>query len=406
MARVMDEAVDAGLRWAMLDRLRAAITVLVVMHHALLAWHPFAPPPRGAWSFPPTLWQAFPIVDRERASGVEWIVGINDNFFMALMFLIGGWFIIGSMQRSGARTFLAARALRLGLPFILSACLLAPLAYYPSYLQNAGLPGFSAYWQAWNTLLDWPAGPAWFLAVLFAFSAFAALALTCFRRLPEWLARAGIWLLAAPWRLVLGLVLVALLGYLPLVQLSDPLSWWAWGPFTVQSARPLLYFGFFLVGMALGAAGAPARALLAADGVLGRRWWGWLGLAVAAYGLHAHFATVVMTAWFSGSAPHGWQVWAMNIGYALACALLSLACMAVLARFAQHHNAAWRSLSNNAYAIYLLHYVVVVWLQYVLLGASALPAWGKAAIACSGGLALSWLMAAALRRLPGVARVV
>lgn len=393
-------------RWSALDRLRALITVLVVVHHALLAWHPFAPPARGAWSFPPTLWQAFPIVDRERAPGVEWIVGINDNFFMALMFLIGGWFVVGNVQRGGARAFLTSRALRLGLPFILAAGLLAPLAYYPSYLQNAGLPGLSAYWQAWQRLLDWPAGPAWFLAVLFAFSVLAALALHWLRCLPAQLAVAGHWLLVAPWRLALGLVVVALLGYLPLAQMTDPLSWSAWGPFTVQTARPLLYFGFFIVGMALGATGPVAHALLASEGALARRWWGWLALAAAAYGLHAYFATTVMTAWFSGGTPIGWQVWAMNGGYALACAFLSLACMALVARFARHHNAAWRSLSNNAYVIYLLHYVVVVWLQYALLGTSALPAWGKAAIACMGGLALSWLLAAGLRRVPGVTRVV
>jgi surface polysaccharide O-acyltransferase-like enzyme len=47
------------------------------------------------------------------------------------------------------------------------------------------------------------------------------------------------------------------------------------------------------------------------------------------------------------------------------------------------------SLSQNAYGIYLVHYVFVVWLQYALLDAS-LDAFGKVAIVFVAALALSW----------------
>jgi surface polysaccharide O-acyltransferase-like enzyme len=53
------------------------------------------------------------------------------------------------------------------------------------------------------------------------------------------------------------------------------------------------------------------------------------------------------------------------------------------------------SLSSNAYRIYLVHYVFVVWLQYALL-AIAFNAVGKAAIVFAGALALSWMVSAGL----------
>jgi hypothetical protein len=56
------------------------------------------------------------------------------------------------------------------------------------------------------------------------------------------------------------------------------------------------------------------------------------------------------------------------------------------------------SLSRNAYGMYLVHYVFVVWLQYALLNAH-LFAFTKAAIVFGVTLVLSWATSAALRRL-------
>jgi peptidoglycan/LPS O-acetylase OafA/YrhL len=57
------------------------------------------------------------------------------------------------------------------------------------------------------------------------------------------------------------------------------------------------------------------------------------------------------------------------------------------------------SLSANAYSIYLLHYVFIVWLQYAVLNAG-LPAAGKAALVFSGTLAMSWAGAVAFGGVP------
>jgi len=62
------------------------------------------------------------------------------------------------------------------------------------------------------------------------------------------------------------------------------------------------------------------------------------------------------------------------------------------------------SLADNAYGIYFVHYVFVIWLQYLLLGAP-LFAIVKGAIVFVGALALSWATTAAVCCIPIGARV-
>jgi surface polysaccharide O-acyltransferase-like enzyme len=63
------------------------------------------------------------------------------------------------------------------------------------------------------------------------------------------------------------------------------------------------------------------------------------------------------------------------------------------------------SLAQNSYAIYLLHYMFVAWLQYSV-AASSLAPWLKLIAVSSAATLLSWCTAAAIRRIPLVARVV
>src|SRR5260370_6456628 len=81
-------------------------------------------------------------------------------------FWMSGWFFCPSLERKGAHSFLADRLLRIGLPFLLIALLLMPLAHYPTYLQTATEPGIEAFWRHWLALPFWASGPMWFLWLL------------------------------------------------------------------------------------------------------------------------------------------------------------------------------------------------------------------------------------------------
>lgn len=374
-------------RFTALGYLRAFITLLVVAHHAVLAYHPYAPGPT-AMDAPGWLWGAFPVVDAHRSAGVDLFVGFNDAFFMALMFLLSGLFTWPSLQRKAAVPYVGSRLLRLGVPFLWAAALVAPLAYYPTYLQGGG-EGLAGFVHTWLGLGAWPAGPAWFLWVLLVFDAIAALA---YRLAPNGPGTIGQWLSSRSPLACFGVFAVlASIAYLALALMVDPFQWAHAGPFFVQTSRVLLYACYFAVGVVLGAVGM-ANGLLAEGGRLARRWIVWTVVTPVAYMvLVVAFVMVV-------SKPH--PSWALvvftDVAFVVSGLVSSFAALAVFLRFATRPVRMFDALSRDAFGIYLLHYPFVTWLQLGLLGL-AWPGAMKGMLVFVGAVLLSWGTVAAYR---------
>jgi peptidoglycan/LPS O-acetylase OafA/YrhL len=391
-------AAPATNRNVAMGNLRAFVTLLVIAHHAVLAYHPYAPPPSASLSAEPMLWQAFPIVDSHRWPGIDVFVGFNDAFFMSLMFLVSGLFLWPSLQRKGPSRFLGGRLRRLGIPFLVAAGLLSPLAYLPSYLQT-GPAGPSGFWKTWLSLPHWPSGPAWFLWVLLAFDAVAS-ALTWIAPgwgdgLRQWAERlrrpaAFFWVLAA----------FSAVAYVPLAIALGPARWASYGPFSFQVSRVLHYCVYFFAGAGLGAAGL-GRGLLLPGGALARRWPVWMGASVGAFLL---LVAIFLTALSQGAAAEKGTWTAVDLAFVLSCACSSFAFLALFVRFARP-GPIGESLAANAYGMYITHYVFVTWLQYTLLR-YMLPGAAKGTIVFVGAVALSWSLTAALRRIPAVGKVI
>jgi surface polysaccharide O-acyltransferase-like enzyme len=79
--------------------------------------------------------------------------------------------------------------------------------------------------------------------------------------------------------------------------------------------------------------------------------------------------------------------------------------LSLFLRFATTRLRVAESLSDNAYGMYLVHYVFVVWLQYALLDVQ-LVAVAKAAIVFVVTLLMSWGSTAAIRCVPLGARLI
>jgi len=388
-----------GARNAPIGGLRAFVTLLVVAHHTVLTYHPYAPPPK-AFDAQPILWTAFPVVDPQKFAPFGLLTLVNDLFFMSLMFFISGVFVAGGLRAKGAGGFLRARALRLGVPFLLSAALLAPLAYFPAWLQSGGAASLSAFAQAWAHLPFWPAGPAWFLWVLLAFGGIVAGVYALFPGVVEELGALAEGADRKPVRFFWGLVAVSALAYLPLVMTTPFDHWTQIGPFAVQTARIGHYFVYFLAGVAVGAAGV-GQGLTDPGGKLARRWRLWCLAPVAP--IVATIAILVIA--FSPTPPARVVLdVAGALAFALACATLSFAALAVALRFTRRTGPVGESLQANAYGLYLTHYVFVSWLAWLLLP----QAWGglvKGIVVFAGAVALGWLTTMLLRRTPLLGRI-
>jgi hypothetical protein len=377
-----------------LSNLRAVVIVIVLAFHSMLAY--LASLPAGAYRFDeaPYLWQAIPVVDSHRWFAFDLFCAWQDVSLMSLMFFLSGLFVPSSLARKGSVTFLSDRFFRIGLPLVAVVVLLMPLTYYPTYRLTAADPSVGAYWQHLTALPFWPCGPQWFLWQLLAFNVLAA---GLNRFAPGWSESLGRLAASArthPMRFFVALTAVSALAYVPLALIYSPWAWTSYGPFSFQLSRALHYLVYFFAGCAVGGFGLD-RGLLASDGALARHWAGWLAASVAGFVLWALPTSLVVD---GRQASLIVQAGAAS-GFVLACASGCLALLALCLRFAPERTRILDSLSVNAYNMYLLHYVFVVWLQYALLPV-ALFAAGKAAIVFSGTLALSWAAAVILGNMP------
>jgi glucans biosynthesis protein C len=386
--------------WA-LDNLRAFVILLVLSFHSVLAYLDFLPAAPFPFDDPPYLWRAFPVVDHERWFGFDLFCAWQDVFLMSLFFFLSGLFVWPSLARKGAHTFLYDRALRLGVPFALVVALLMPLANYPTYLQTTADPSFTGFWRHWLALPFWPCGPMWFLWLLLAGDFIAAglhhYAPRCVDALIRFSSTAG----PRPARFFAALVIASAIAYVPLAIIFTPSAWAAFGPFGFQLSRPLHYAVYFFAGIGVGACGIE-RGLLAPEGALVRHWGVWpiaaVGLLLLWMGLTA------LTMADGGATSLGLQALA-DLSFVLACLANCFAVLALVLRFAGRRLPALAGLKRDAFGMYLVHYVFVVWLQYALLG-FGLFAMVKGALVFVGTLLLSWGVIAVIRRISPAGQII
>ena len=382
-----------------LKNLRAFAIAAVVSFHSVLAYLASQPAKPEPFDAPPYHWLATPILDAHRWLGFDIYAAFQYVALMPVMFFLSGIFVWPSLVRRGGWNFFIGRLLRIGLPFVLGVYVLMPIAYFPVYRVTAADPSWAAYWRHWTALPFWPGGPLWFLWQLLLLDSLAVVLFLTAPRLVERLGRFSAAAGAAPSRYFVVLLAASAVAYLPLAYAFGVSNWAEFGPFDWQPDRPLLYLVYFFAGVGIGVQGFD-RGLLRPDGALARRWHIWLSCAGGSFLL-----------WMISMAPSAYGRGSLYIDLAsyfavvLVVATVCLGFSAVFLRFGTGRWALVDSLSENAYAIYLVHYVFVVWLQYALLGA-VVPAIVKALVVFLSALLLSWGVAVGAGRLALLARQV
>ncbi|RKS08741.1 acyltransferase-like protein [Nocardiopsis sp. Huas11] len=388
-AHAPDAAPPRAGRLYYVDHLRVALTVLVVLHHVALTYGNI-----------PVWFYTEPAQDPSGGL-LDLFVILNQTFFMGLFFLLSGYFVPGGRDRRGRRGFVRERLVRLGVPFLLFALLLRPVLTahtYPLWVEGAAAEGAELpYWLYY--LLSFDPGPLWFVEVLLVLT----LAYVMVRDVRERRARrrgAPVEPSARPadsaplrWfvpvvAFTVGLALVSFLW-----RWVNPAPYW---PFVGLPSPDYLpqYVALFTVGV-LAFRGnwftrLPSRA-------------GWYGLATAVPGLAASLAAFVLFGEDSGvpgTAPALVQMVAESF-FAVGAMLVL---MVFFRRFLDRRTRCTGFLADNAFAVYVLHPLVLVGLGLALSGWDAV-----AAVKFLGAAALAvpacWALAAAVRAVPGAERV-
>jgi hypothetical protein len=384
-----------------LNNLRGVVILVVLAFHSVLAYLGFLGPSPFAFNVAPFEWTAFPIIDAHRWVGFDMFCAWQDVYLMSLFFFLSALFTWPSLKRKRPAKFLKGRFQRLGVPFLFGVIVVIPIALYPVYRVTAAAPSLAAYIQHYRALPFWPNGPLWFLWQLFALTFIGAALFRFAPRFVERLARLTGSAARHPARLFAGLVIVGALAYVPMALAFTPFRWTTHGPLALQYCRPLFYIVIYVFGLAVGAHGLD-RGLLSPDGMLPRRWAMWLAGALAALLLWMGLTKLAMDA--GAAAPLALRI-ALDFAWVLGCISGCFFVLGATLRFAAVQSRLLDNFAENAFGMYLFHYVFVVWLQYALLGLN-LAAVAKGLIVFSGTLAISWLVTTVVRSLPGGAMLI
>ena len=357
-ARVLPAPPAKSSRLFFVDHLRAFLIIMVIMHHLAITYGA-----SGTWVYHDT-------TNALTALLLTILTTTDQAFFMGLFFLISAYFTPGAYDRKGTGPFLRDRLLRLGIPLLIYDILINPFVVYIA----AGFPG--SYWHFYTgyvlSLRGIGQGPVWFIEALLFFVMFYAL----WRMCSTWWSHAHPRMTTPTWSstsaythpypttgdMLLFIVGLALITFV--VRIWFPMNW-TFRPLNLMFAEFPQYISMFIAGLIAYRRGWFTRI----PDAVGKRW-----LWVALIDLVLFMLLFVALAKVGGGTKHidyfegglHWQALVFAFWEAILCVAL---CTGLLVFFRKHFNRlgrVWNFLSANAYAVYIVHPVILVGVAYSL----------------------------------------
>lgn len=138
-------------RFFYLDNLRIYLTILVILHHATLAYGG-----NGDWGIEDV------ITDEISPILFTFFNALNQSYFMTTFFLLAGYFAPRSLERKGSKNFMLDRIIRLGIPLLIYTTLIINLNVFMITKWYFDVP--------FQWIFSYIPGHLWFLQLLFLFA--------------------------------------------------------------------------------------------------------------------------------------------------------------------------------------------------------------------------------------------
>jgi surface polysaccharide O-acyltransferase-like enzyme len=373
-------------RLAYVDKLRVALTMLVVAHHAAQAYGPTG----GGW----------PITNPTTSRLLSPFFTVNAMFFMGLFFLIAGYFVPRSFDRKGGGEFLKGRFVRLGIPALFVAWVIfAPIFYLLMDLQLS-LPEYVRYLYSTNWTA--PYMHLWFLLHLILYS----IGYLLWRQISNDTKR-NVKAIPLPSSSAILLFIIVLALVTFVVRIWYPIDVWVALFYLVPAEVAHLpqYIALFALGI-LAYRGDwlnnfPTRAGMA-----------WLGIglfgAVAFYAYSLWGAQLIYDLWGISLIETGgldWRSLVFSTWEALVCVGL---CIGLLVLFRERFNKTaamlMAAMIGAAYTVYIIHILIVIGLQAGFESLDMGP-FMKFVLVTILAICLSFIIGILIKKIPGAKKI-
>ena len=351
-----------------LDHLRGFMFALMAFDHCI---HAYAQELGQFWFYK----------DYDRQVFWNYVYLFNQAIIMPMIFFIVGHFVLGAFKRHGLGKYMRNRLMRYAVPFVLGIPLIVPLLSYPRYHDTIDSSvDLLTFWRDIFFQERFQAGPFWVMQALFVGT---ILTLLLYKLFPALFKRVGDALSKASPLFIGGFTLFAIVTY----TISD----WMWGGFWWVSFNPLIAYqgSKFIMNFTFFFLGAAAYE----GGVFTNTQWLTqlksklpqltivmllLGLFYVIYSVNymdQAFTDLPYRARMDSSLRfadvlhiidvHALGVIPRTTALALLVMVQMLFLLALFAKRFDKPTPLWTSLALNGYGIFILHEVMVVWLQYV-----------------------------------------
>jgi len=384
-----EERTSSVTRMFYVDNIRIYLTILVIFHHAAVAYGG-----SGGWPIkePPT----------DPISPILFLIfnAVNQSYFMSFFFLLAGYFTPRSYEKKGSRSFLSGRLIRLGIPLLIWIVFLAPLTSY--IVVNFAHRRTISFFDIWlvevfslEALLPEPFGHLWFLMALFIFAGVYVLyRIITDRYAPNFSFKSYENSFPTNKMIVLSVAVIALGTFL--VRVLFPIGVWV---FSLQLAHMTHYIFCFWAG------------ILAYRG----RWFNNLsGSQAKLWGIVALVDIIILPVVIVLGSKNGldafmggltWQSFSVAVWESFALLSVSILLLYVFRKKFNQQGSLLRGMSPNAYTVYIIHQLVIVSIMIPLLRI-ALPTTVKFVIVSLIAVPMSFLISHfIIRKIPYANRV-
>jgi fucose 4-O-acetylase-like acetyltransferase len=323
-----------------IDNLRLLIIIFVVIQHLAVTYSSM-----GSWYY----MDGRPLgVVSTAAFG--FYQSFTQGYFMGFLFLLAGYFIPGSYDKKGFGNYLKDRFIRLMIPALFYMLVIHPFILYfqLGVYWISPTPGFFEYYGGYvtSTSVLEGSGPLWFAIALFIFSAVYGLFRLVRKPMPRWQSVSPRTTNIFRWRLLIG-------AFAFLIRTVQPIG-------TSVLNMQLCYFAQYIVLFIVGIVAYRSDLFSKISLKSGKRWL----FAAIVPGFIVWSAIMVFCGALEGNENYNggftWESAAYALWEAFTAVAVSTGLIAIFREKRNQQNMLIKTMSDNAFAVYVFHAPIIV----------------------------------------------